>query len=58
MTNKEIENHIDKQGTKITKEKLLDSIKKSTDKEFWFRKDNTSTYAIIRVKISWYEMQI
>ena len=52
MTNKDIDNYIDKQGTKITKEKLLESIKKSIDKEYSFSKDGTSTYAIIREKIN------
>lgn len=51
MTNKEIEKYLDKQGTKITKDKIANALKKTTDKEFWFKQDQTSAYAIVRIKI-------
>ena len=52
MTNKDIEAHINKQGTKITKEKLLEAIKKCVDKEFLFSHDKSSNQTIIKLRIN------
>jgi hypothetical protein len=51
MTNREIERDLEKQGFKITKDKIANALKKTTDKEFWFKQDQTSTYAIVRIRI-------
>lgn len=42
---------IEKSGTKVTKEKLLDAIKRANDKEFMFAKDSASGYSVILVKL-------
>ena len=42
---------IEKSGTKVTKDKLLDAIKRLSDKEFMFAKDATSGYSVVLVKL-------
>ena len=42
---------IEKSGTKVTKDKLLDAIKRATDKEFMFAKDAARGYSVILVKV-------
>ena len=42
---------IEKSGTKVTKDKLLDAIKRLSDKEFMFAKDAASGYSIVLVKL-------
>ena len=42
---------IEKTGTKVTKDKLLDAIKRANDKEFMFAKDATSGYSVVLVKL-------
>lgn len=41
----------EKTGTKISKEKLLDAIKRALDKEFMFAKDAASGYSVVLVKL-------
>lgn len=51
MNKKEIDKYLESSGTKITKEKLLDAIRKAPEKDFLFIKDSTNTYSIVRVKV-------
>lgn len=52
MTTKDIIKELEKSGTKIAKEKLLDAIKRSNDKEYQFTKDGSSEFAIIKLKVN------
>ena len=38
-------------GTTISKDKLLDAVKKSVDKSFPFAKEVTGKYAVVRVPL-------
>ena len=38
-------------GTSISKDKLLDAIKKSVDKSFPFAKEVTGKYAVVRIPL-------
>ena len=38
-------------GTSISKDKLLDAIKKSADKSFPFAKDMNGKYAVVRIPL-------
>jgi hypothetical protein len=40
---------VEKSGTKISKEKLLDAIKRSQDKEFYFANPAGNGYSVILV---------
>ncbi len=51
MTTKEAIKTVEKTGTKISKEKLLDAIRHTPEKEFFFAKDAGSVYAVIMVKL-------
>ena len=42
---------VEKTGTKISKDKLLDAIKRTPEKEFFFAKDTSSAYAVVMVKL-------
>ena len=42
---------IEDAGTSISKDKLLDAIKKSVDKSFPFAKEVTGKYAVVRVPL-------
>jgi hypothetical protein len=41
---------IEKSGTKISKEKLLDAIKRSPDKEFYFANPTGNSHSIVLVR--------
>lgn len=51
MTAKEAIKTVEKSGTKISKDKLLDAIKRASDREFMFAKDAASGYSIVLVKL-------
>jgi hypothetical protein len=51
MTTKDAMKIIEKTGTRIDKQKLLDAIKRTADKEFLFAADG-SGYVIVRVRLS------
>ena len=42
---------IEKSGTKVTKDKLMDAIKRANDKEFMFAKDTASGYSVVLIKL-------
>ena len=42
---------IEKSGTRVTKDKLLDAIKRAVDREFMFAKDAASGYSVVLVKL-------
>lgn len=48
--NKDIAKQIEKQGIKISKERLLDLIRKSSDREFVCTNDGTQVVAVIKSK--------
>lgn len=52
MTNKDIIRDIEKSGMKISKEKLIEAIRRSPDKEFGFAKDSSSPYAVIKAPVN------
>lgn len=52
MNNKDMQRDIEKSGTKICKEKLIEAIKKSSNKEFHFFSDNTSDFAVVTIKLN------
>lgn len=41
-----------KSGTKLTKNRLLEDVRKAGDREFYFVKDPKSKYAIVRIPLS------
>lgn len=52
MNVKEIDNLILKSGMSITKDKLLDALRRTTDKQLPCIKESSSGYLIIRVKVA------
>ena len=42
---------VEKTGTKISKEKLLEAVKRTAEKEFMFAKDAASGYSVVLVKL-------
>ena len=52
MNTKEIDNLIIKSGMSITKDKLLDALRRTPDKQLPCIKDASSGYLIIRVKVA------
>lgn len=51
MNTREIENVILKSGVCISKDKLLDALRRTTEKQLPCIKENSSSYMIIRVKV-------
>ena len=51
MTAKEAIKTVEKTGTKISKDKLLDAIRRTPEKEFLFAKDTSGAYAVVMVKL-------
>jgi hypothetical protein len=52
MTSKDISKYLESQGTKINKDRLMDQVRRSTDKDFVFVNDETGKFVIVRVKVS------
>jgi len=52
MNTREIENLILKSGMSITKDKLLDALRRTPDKQLPCVKESSSGYLIIRVKVA------
>jgi hypothetical protein len=50
MDTKQVCSALDKQGLKMGKDKILELVKKSLDKDFVVMKDNSTSYMIIKVK--------
>lgn len=50
MDTKQICSAIDKSGLKICKDKILELVKKTLEKDFLVMKDSTTSYMIIKVK--------
>jgi hypothetical protein len=42
---------VEKTGTKVTKDKLLDALKRAPEREFMFAKDAASGYSVVLVKL-------
>ncbi|MCX7248795.1 MAG: hypothetical protein NTX31_14185 [Burkholderiales bacterium] len=51
MTTKDAIKLIEQSGTKVSKDKLLDAIKRGPEKELLFAKDTSSAYAVVMVKL-------
>lgn len=51
MTAKDAIAFVEKGGTKLTKQKLLEAIQKSSDKDFSFAQDKNGDYAVVRVRL-------
>ena len=49
MNNKDIEREVQKAGSKITKEKVMDALRRTNEREFYFVPDNGSGYSIVRI---------
>jgi len=49
MNTKEIEKEVQKAGSKIAKEKVMDALRRSNEREFYFIPDSGSGYFVIRV---------
>lgn len=42
---------VEQSGTRISKEKLIEALRKTPDKDFLFAKENSSNCAIVRVPL-------
>jgi hypothetical protein len=42
---------VEQAGTKIQKEKVMEALRKSNEREFVFSKDTTTGYALIKIKL-------
>lgn len=50
MNNQDTQRKIEKEGIKITKDRLIELIKKSVDKEFFVSHDGISAIVVIKTK--------
>ena len=46
-----LEKTIEKAGTKITKERLVEAIRNSREQEFHFVRENTSPYVLVKIPL-------
>lgn len=49
MNSKEIEKEVLKAGSKIAKEKVIDALRRSNEREFYFIPDNGSGFSVVRI---------
>jgi|GEM_PF-1054198 len=42
---------VEKAGTKMTKEKLIEAVRNSREKEFHFVRENTSPYVLVKIPL-------
>jgi hypothetical protein len=52
MTSKDMLKHIEAAGTKIAKDKIMDALRRTPEKDIAFIKDTATGYAVIRVKLT------
>lgn len=51
MTNKDLIKTVDSAGTKISKDKLLDALRRTSERDFNFVKDPVTGYVLVKLKI-------
>ncbi len=49
MNTKDIEKEVQKAGSKIAKEKVMDALRRSNEREFYFIPDTGSGYSVVRI---------
>ncbi len=49
MNTKDIEKEVTKAGSKIAKEKVIDALRRTKDREFYFVPDNGSGFMVVRI---------
>lgn len=49
MNTKDIEKEVTKAGSKIAKEKVMDALRRSNEREFYFVPDNGSGFMVVRI---------
>lgn len=52
MNQRDINKLLEAQGTKLNKDRLMEQIRRSPEKDFAFIKDEATKYLIVRVKVS------